>query len=66
VKTTGDNPGWIWDHKAKLRIGAAGAQEIVVTGGKLYRMTSGNEEFLDNTATFVLDVATGVWSRTEI
>jgi ankyrin repeat protein len=59
LATTGDGPGWLSRHRARL--GADGA--IVVSGGKVSRMVGGKEKYEENTGTFALDLATLRWRR---
>jgi ankyrin repeat protein len=58
VATSGDAPGWISRHKAKLV-----QSGIEVTGGKVSNSGGDKELYEDNPNTYVLDLATGVWSR---
>jgi ankyrin repeat protein len=56
VETTGDAPGWISRHRAKL-----GGDEIHVSGGKIAALSGEQETYEDNTREFILDTRTGVW-----
>ena len=59
VHTTGDNPGWIYDHKCRIeRTGY-----LVVTGGKICRWQDDKERLEDNVDTFCLDLTSMTWSR---
>ncbi|OWK44361.1 ankyrin repeat domain-containing protein [Fimbriiglobus ruber] len=58
VETTGDGPGWISSHKAKLV-----DNRIELTGGKVCRLEDGEENYRDNSDTFALDIPTMTWSR---
>ncbi|WP_162043868.1 ankyrin repeat domain-containing protein [Undibacterium sp. YM2] len=55
--TTGDKPGFISHHKAKLKDG-----KILVSGGKQIILSDGKEDYIDNTENFQLCLKTGVWS----
>jgi ankyrin repeat protein len=57
VETSGDSPGWISRHKAKLI-----DNRIELTGGKVCGFASDEELYEDNSNTYVLDLATMVWS----
>ena len=59
VETSGDNPGWIYRHQARLR----GEREIVVSGGRCFR---GQPDEFDAPLSHahVLDLQTMHW-RTE-
>lgn len=52
VETTGDNPGWINRHDARLD-----GSKIIVTGGKI------DPGYRANTEAFTLDLETMVWSK---
>lgn len=54
IKTTGDAPGWIYDHRAALD-----GRMIIVTGGKT------ELGFHDNEETFLLDLETMIWRRAD-
>jgi ankyrin repeat protein len=56
VETTGDAPGWISRHRAKL-VG----DEIHISGGKIAALGGEQETYEDNTREFILDTRTGVW-----
>jgi ankyrin repeat protein len=58
LETTGDAPGWISRHKAKL-VG----DRIEVVGGKVSRFTDGEERYEDNTDRYALNLVTKNWSR---
>lgn len=55
VSATGDNPGWISCHRAKL----VSPTTIAIWGGQ----TSMGSELLDNEGAYELDTAIGRWSR---
>ncbi|MGD1922372.1 MAG: hypothetical protein ACFCAD_27850 [Pleurocapsa sp.] len=59
VETSGNKPGWIWDHLAFYHK----QNQIVVSGGKIWQKV--NEKFgcLDNQHSFYLDLNTLVWSQ---
>ena len=58
VETSGDAPGWITRHKAKL-VG----NRIEVAGGKLNGFSEGKETYEDNPGAFALDLGTMAWAR---
>lgn len=58
VETSGDHPGWIHRHKARLD----GASRVVVSGGHIERGLK--TPFQENIDEWVLDLATWVWTRT--
>ncbi|MGM3308505.1 ankyrin repeat domain-containing protein [Anabaena sp. WFMT] len=61
LKTTGDKPGWISEHKAYY----TEPGKIHITGGKL--CVIGNEkieDYIDNSVDYVLDLINLTWSRT--
>jgi ankyrin repeat protein len=63
VETSGDTPGWISRHRAAFH---AETGEIHVWGGGVYLGEEEDQEMWeDNEATFVLDLASGVWQRRE-
>jgi len=59
MHTTGDKPGWISRHRAKL----VGDRSIRIAGGKVCRLEEDMEEYLENTAIFVLDLEQMKWRR---
>lgn len=59
LQTTGDKPGWIYEHRA-IR---SGAHEIKITGGKVVTSDGGREVHSENVATFVLDIGCLVWTN---
>lgn len=61
VATNGEKPGWINSHRAMCQDGL----HIVVTGGKLNTMVDGKEDYIDNPASYVLDLANMHWHRIE-
>ena len=60
IITSGDNPGWIYKHRAN----ATATQEIQVTGGKTVTNANGQENHSDNFNTYVLNILTGTWTVT--
>jgi hypothetical protein len=60
IATHGDNPGWIYKHKASYADG-----RLIVTAGELCQLVDGVEQHVDNNARFQLDLATRQWSRLE-
>jgi len=59
VKTTGDNPGWIYGHRAR----SESPTRIVITEGKVCREEDGAEEHVENKDRFTLDLSTMRWTR---
>jgi ankyrin repeat protein len=59
ICTTGEKPGWIGRHKAHYQE----PHQIYITGGKLCVMVDGKEDYVDNTANYVLDLTNFCWSR---
>ena len=59
VKTTGDMPGWISDHKAVYD----GQSMITISGGKLIINKKGEEDYVDNHETFCLCLKSMEWSK---
>jgi ankyrin repeat protein len=57
VESTGANPGWIYDHKARL-IG----DKIEVRGGK--RIAGKDDDPMENARVFVLDLSNFTWRMT--
>ena len=60
VETSGDNPGWIYKHRAV----ATATQEIQITGGKIVTEAGGREDHTDNAAAYVLNLETRTWRVT--
>ena len=58
METTGDDPGWISRHKAKLN-----GNEICVTGGKICDQLDGKATYEDNPADYSLNLKTLIWAR---
>jgi len=58
VETSGENPGWISEHKAKLD-----CNSIVIWGGKLSSMGPKTEEYEDNSHRYALDLSSMRWRR---
>jgi hypothetical protein len=59
LATTGDNPGWISDHKAEY---VAERHAIKVTQGKICVSGEGKRQFRQNRKVYWLDLATSQWS----
>ena len=57
LETTGDSPGWISRHRARLN----GPNEIFVWAGKIAAEAGDAEAYEDNQRAWVLDVARGQW-----
>ena len=58
VETTGEAPGWIHEHRARL-VGNC----IEVTGGEICNLVGAEEQFVENEERFVLDLGTRIWSK---
>ena len=65
VHTSGDNPGWIHDHRATYRADRGKAGEIHLEGGEVCLKSPGREDddWAENEAIFVLDLASLEWRR---
>jgi hypothetical protein len=59
VLTHGDNPGWIYTHRAKL----IQPSTIQITGGEVCQWIDGKEEHVANRHAFQLDLRELRWSR---
>jgi ankyrin repeat protein len=59
IQTSGNNPGWISDHKATLR----NDREIHIRGGKICLTNDGKEDYIDNPSEYVLNLHTFVWNK---
>jgi len=59
LRTTGDNPGWIYRHRAILTPGS----QIQITGGTVATSREGVEAHSDNSAVFTLNIGTLIWRR---
>lgn len=59
LPTSGEAPGWISRHLAALQ----SDRTIAVSGGKIMCLNDGVESYDGNADTFVLDLASGQWSR---
>lgn len=60
IESTGDGPGWIWDHSAEID---PDGQAIVVRGGKSLGTIGGKERPRRNVDEFRLHLAEGRWER---
>jgi ankyrin repeat protein len=60
VNTSGEMPGWIYDHRASLVAGS----RIHVTGGKVCSLVDGEERHIANSNEYVLDLRNMTWSST--
>lgn len=58
LATTGENPGWIYRHRAELR-----GTEIIVSGGNLAVESNGEESHVPNQHRFALDLNELRWRR---
>ena len=60
IQTTGENPGWIFGHDAKLSADGI----INVRGGENILMVGGKQKFKRSLEEFALDVSSWTWQRT--
>lgn len=58
VATSGEGPGWIGRHRAKLK-----GSQIEVAGGEIYRARLGKGSFKKNSRSFLLDLRAMTWHR---
>jgi ankyrin repeat protein len=59
VETSGDNPGWIFEHKASFD----GSRNVVVSEGTIAQEVDGEEQHVENKEQFCLDLTEMRWSR---
>ena len=59
LETTGDNPGWIYKHRAALTANG----QIVVSGGRVATGAAGKEEHSQNADIYTLALDTRVWTK---
>jgi hypothetical protein len=57
IASTGENPGWIYDHRADL----VSASVIRVSGGKIYTLHKNEQQHRPNQKVFSLDLEKMVW-----
>ena len=57
--SVGENPGWIYDHRARL----VDPSVLVVSGGKICSENDGEEQHVENENEFHLDLAKMIWTR---
>jgi len=62
VEADGDNPGWIYEHKAHV----SDPNVIRISGGKVCQLVDGEEQHLDNTDGFLLDLSDMIWNRSPL
>ncbi len=60
LETTGDKPGWISRHKAYYKE----PSKVYVTGGKIWVMINDQEEYVENSLNYTLDLGNLNWSLT--
>jgi ankyrin repeat protein len=58
VTTSGDMPGWIYEHKCRLS-----GSELIIRSGKIAVEIEGKEKHLENDKEFRLNLSTRVWRR---
>lgn len=59
VQASGDNPGWIYGHKARL----TDPGFLVVSGGKTYQEIDIEEQYVENNDQFCLNLSEMSWTR---
>ena len=59
IETSGDNPGWIFKHKARL----TDENVVTISGGTVCSDTTGQEMHIENTDQFELNLSTLTWRR---
>jgi hypothetical protein len=59
-KTIGENPGWIWEHKAELNVDN---KTVTVKGGELYLGGNSKKDSKKNRSVYSLDLVTGLWRK---
>jgi hypothetical protein len=64
VTTSGDKPGWISRHKA-IYSRDSQTETIYIFGGKVIHINGEEEEYLQNTKTYCLDLSTMIWKCIE-
>lgn len=64
VETSEEKPVWLSRHKARWILMDSGAGKIQGSGGKSCRLLE-EEQYLDNTNAYVLDLVTMSWRRLE-
>lgn len=58
IETSGEMPGWISEHEAKLD-----SRIITVQGGKVFTYSGERQRFRRNIEDYTLDLTSGVWRR---
>ena len=61
IETTGDKPGWISNHKIYYQEPSS----LYITGGKLCFINNDEEEYIDNSLKYVLDLKELTWNRVD-
>ena len=61
VATTGNNPGWIYEHKTRFYDDS----KLLISGGKVAVEVGGSEDHLELKGEYILDLDTGNWSQLE-
>ncbi len=59
ITSSGDNPGWIYDHRARL----VEQGVLLVSGGKICIEDGGTEQVIENGDRFSFDISRNVWAR---
>jgi len=65
LKTSGEEPGWIWDHTAQL-LEDEGGTEIVVRGGKRRLWDGERWVEVENNDIWTLELGNLVWRREQV
>ena len=60
LPTSGTSPGWIFRHTTQVLTG----DNLHVRGGQCAEIRNGKQRFKRNNEEFLLDIGTGVWTRT--
>ena len=59
VATSGENPGWLYDHRASVQA----ANVLAVWGGKVCQANAETEQELEDRNTYNLDLSNNKWTR---
>jgi hypothetical protein len=59
LETKGEMPGWISEHEANFLTPNA----IIIHGGKIMRVSGGQQSFIRNMEHFSLNVESGLWTK---
>lgn len=59
IETTGDKPGWISRHQAKLQ----SPSQIYISGGEIWTKIDGEVNHTENSFNYILDLTSYEWSQ---